>query len=100
MLFLKKNTAIELCLKNQRQEKPVSQCSFPLTLATQGEKVKIVHIRGGAAMQERLLGMGLALESEIVVIQKQVGGAMLIAKNGHRLLLGGGMAQKINVSRW
>lgn len=94
-----KEDGMGLCPRNNRQEERVQQSSFPLILARQGEKVRIMHIRGGAAMQARLLGMGLVLESEIVVIQKQVGGAMLIAKNGQRLLLGGGMAQKINVSR-
>ena len=99
MFCQRKKEGIKLCPRNQQQDESAPPCSFPLILATQGEKVKIMHIRGGAAMQERLLGMGLALQSEIVVIQKQVGGAMLIAQNGQRLLLGGGMAQKINVSR-
>jgi len=73
--------------------------SFPLALAGEGEKVKIVLFRGGGTMQERLLSMGVQVEDEIVVIQRQHNGAVLIEKAGSRYALGGGMAHKINVIR-
>jgi len=73
--------------------------SFPLALAAEGEKVKIVLVRGGGLLRERLLGMGLGLEDEIVILRKQDGGAVLIGREHDRLMLGGGMAHKINVIR-
>jgi len=73
--------------------------SFPLALAGEGERVQIVRFRSGTAMQERLLSMGINLHDEILVLQKQNGGATLIEKSGTRYALGGGMAHKINVIR-
>ncbi len=73
--------------------------SFPLALAGEGERVKIVHFHNGAQMRERLLSMGICLDDEIEIIQRQQGGAILIEKTGNRYAFGGGMAHKINVTR-
>ena len=73
--------------------------SFPLALAGEGEKVRIVFFRGGGTMRERLLGMGICQDDEIVIVAKHEGGAVLIARGGNRIALGGGMAHKINVIR-
>ncbi|HBT97641.1 MAG TPA: ferrous iron transport protein A [Desulfobulbaceae bacterium] len=73
--------------------------SFPLALAGEGEKVRIVHVKNSRMLQERLLSMGLHLEDEIQVVQRQFGGAVLIEKTGSRYAMGGGMAHKISVVR-
>jgi Fe2+ transport system protein FeoA len=73
--------------------------SFPLSFAGEGEKVKIVFLRGNALMRERLLSMGICPENELMIVQKHDGGAVLIAKGDNRIALGGGMAHKINVIR-
>jgi ferrous iron transport protein A len=73
--------------------------SFSLALAGEGEKVRIYCCRGGGLLRERLLSMGIHIDDEIKVVQKQNGGAMLIEKMGSRFALGGGMAHKINVTR-
>jgi len=73
--------------------------SFPLAIASEGEKVRIVLFRSGTLMRERLLSMGIQLNDELMVVQKQNGGAVLIEKSGTRYALGGGMAHKINVIR-
>lgn len=73
--------------------------SFPLALADDGERVKIVLFRGGHMLQERLHGTGVRVGDEIVVIQRQHHGAVLIEKSGCRYALGGGMAHNINVIR-
>jgi len=73
--------------------------SFSLALAGEGEKVKIYCCRGGGLLRERLLSMGIHIDDEIKVVQKQNGGAMLIEKMGSRFALGGGMAHKICVIR-
>lgn len=73
--------------------------SFPLAFAGEGEKVRIVFFRGGGAMRERLLSMGICQDDEIMIVRKHDGGAVLIARGGNRVALGGGMAHKINVIR-
>ena len=86
------------CHGSTRTKEPTSPM-FPLALAAEGERVRIVRL-GGCCLQERLLSMGIALDDVITVIRRQDGGAMLIEKDGSRYALGGGMALKINVSRW
>ena len=74
--------------------------SFPLALAGEGEKVRIVFVReNGGALRERLFGMGICQDDEIVIVAKHEGGAVLISRDGSRIALGGGMAHKINVTR-
>ena len=73
--------------------------SFSLSLAGEGEKVRIVSCRRCGVLRERLLSMGIHIDDEIIVVQKQNGGAVLIEKRGSRYALGGGMAHKINVTR-
>ncbi len=73
--------------------------SFPLALAGTGEKVRVVFIRGGANMKERLLSMGIQVDDTVKIIQSGKKGAVLIAKDENRFMLGGGMAQKIYVTK-
>ncbi|HIP83455.1 MAG TPA: ferrous iron transport protein A [Desulfocapsa sulfexigens] len=73
--------------------------SFPLALAGSGEIVRIRMIRGGGKMKERLLSIGLQVDDTIEIVQNREKGAVLVAKDGNRFMLGGGMAQKINVSK-
>jgi len=87
------------CVCDQQRKKPNHEASFPLALAGEGEKVRIVWVRGGRMLQERLLSMGVHAGDELVVMQRQPGGALLIEKSGNRYALGGGMAHKINVIR-
>ena len=70
---------------------------FPLALAGAGEKVRVVLIQGGANLKRRLLSMGIQVENTIKVIQSGKKGAVLIAKDENRFMLGGGMARKIYV---
>ena len=73
--------------------------SFPLAMASEGESVRIVLIRGGHNIQERMLSMGLTLDDIIEVVQRQNKGAVLISKAGSRYAFGGGRAHKINVTK-
>ncbi len=72
---------------------------FPLALAGEGERVRILQFPRGSKIQERLLSMGIKLNDEIVVVQRQLGGALVIEKKGVKYALGGGMAHKIYVSQ-
>jgi ferrous iron transport protein A len=81
---------------NQKEQKLVPP-SFPLAMAGEGETVRIVSIRRGRNIQERLLSMGIQVDDVIEIVKCQDKGAVLISKENNRYALGGGMALKIHV---
>ncbi len=82
--------------KHQKEQKKFRP-SFPLAMAKEGETVRIVSVRRGRKIQERLLSMGIQVDDVIEVVQCHNKGAVLISKENNRYALGGGMALKINV---
>jgi len=72
--------------------------TFPIRLAGEGERLKISSLVGGIKFQDRIFGMGLNVGVEIDILRNVGSGPVLIALNGSRLFLGGGMAHKINVT--
>ncbi len=75
----------------------MKKATFPLSMAEPGEKVRIVTVRAGSSMQERLLSMGLNVDDVIMVEHSQGRGSVVISRCGLKFGLGGGMAQKIFV---
>ncbi len=71
---------------------------FPLSLSSEREMVTITSMRQGKKFQERLISMGLAIGDVIEVIQRRGHGSVVVAKDNNRYVLGGGMAQKIEVT--
>jgi ferrous iron transport protein A len=71
--------------------------AFPLRLAGEGERVRIVSLNGGRGFHDRLAGLGLRIGELVEVIQNHMDGKLLLGHEGIRLFLGGGMAQKIQV---
>jgi len=84
-----------------REKNGLSQSRFrntyPLRLAGEGERVRIVSFAGGKTFNARLAGMGLNLGVEVEILQNRGCGKMLIGHEGDRFFLGGGMAHKIQV---
>ncbi len=72
---------------------------FPLSMAKPGERVRIVMVRAGASVQERLLSMGLNVDDMVLVAHSQHRGSVVISRCGQKYGLGGGMAQKIFVMK-
>lgn len=70
--------------------------SFPLSLAQDGEKVKIINANG--KLRERLASMALGVGDEVEIISNQGHGPILIMKQEYKFALGGGMAHKIEVA--
>ena len=68
--------------------------SFPLAMASIGEKLQIVKIKGGEGTVHRLIGMGFIPGIEVKVISNS-GGSAIVAIGDNRIGLGAGMAQKI-----
>ncbi len=71
---------------------------IPLDRARKGERVIIKSIAGGAASRLRLLSMGLRTGDVLEVITNVSHGQLVIAVEFKRLVLGRGLAQKIQVA--
>ncbi|AKH20147.1 FeoA family protein [Sedimenticola thiotaurini] len=71
---------------------------FPLAQAQEGERVRILRLRGGKGLDMRLTTLGLNVGSELTVSQR-CGGNIVVLRGETRLALGFGMSQKIVVER-
>ena len=72
--------------------------TIPLSLVSSGMTAKILEVRGGRKLKNRLLNLGLNIGSEIHVIKNDVSGPLILAvKEDSRLALGRGMANQIQV---
>lgn len=72
--------------------------AFPLIMAADGERVRIVALRGGAGLDKRMTEMGLNVGAELTVRGRQRGG-VLVSRGETRLALGGGLAHNVWVQR-
>ena len=63
-----------------------------------GQRVRLVEIDGGKQLARRLLALGLTVGSEIEVLQHR-GRGVVVAKEGNRVALGKGIAEKIRAVR-
>lgn len=70
---------------------------MPLSMATPGQEVRLVAVRGGWGIRRRLAEMGLTPGETLRVIQSGPSGPLVIAVRGFRLALGRGMAHRIEV---
>jgi ferrous iron transport protein A len=70
---------------------------FPLPMAKEGERVKIVGVTGGKRLIKRLIAMGLIEEMELEVLQRQKENSLLVVCGETRLALGFGIANQIKV---
>ncbi len=70
---------------------------MPLTLASVGEEVRLVDIRGGQDLRKRLADLGFNVGMTLRIVQKDVNGPMILAVKDSRMVLGRGMAQKVMV---
>ncbi|MCO6411829.1 MAG: ferrous iron transport protein A [Thiogranum sp.] len=67
---------------------------LPLNETPVGTKVRLVAIDGGRQLVRRFLSLGLSLGAEVEVLHHR-GRGVVIAKEGNRVALGGGMAEKL-----
>jgi ferrous iron transport protein A len=73
--------------------------AFPLLLAGDGERVRIVALVGGRGMDRKLADLGLVVGSELVVLRRDRDGPMVVARDDMRLALGVGIAHRVLVLR-
>jgi ferrous iron transport protein A len=67
---------------------------LPLSEATIGKRFRLVEIHGGHRLTRRLLALGLSLGTELEVVQRR-GRGVVVARDGNRVALGEGVAQKL-----
>lgn len=75
----------------------MAAASFPLMMADEGMRVRIVSLMGGEGLARRVTEMGLNIGAEVLVKQRQ-GGGLVVMRGETRFALGGGMASKIMVA--
>ena len=66
-------------------------------MASAGELVAVVEVRGGQGMQKRLFNMGLRPGIELRVLNSGHPGPFLVAVQDTRVALGHGMAHRVIV---
>jgi len=70
---------------------------MPLSMVGPGQKVRLVAVTGGRGIRTRLAAMGLIPGAELEVISRGRG-PVIVSINSNRLILGYGMASKIEVA--
>jgi ferrous iron transport protein A len=73
--------------------------AFPLSMADEGARLRVVALRGGGGLSRRLTEMGLNVGSVLTVHQRQAGGGLVVSRGETRYALGAGMAHKVMVER-
>ncbi len=76
------------------ESKPETVKSFPLAMASVGERLSVVKLKGGEGTVHRLIGMGFAPGNRLQIIST-TNGSVIVALGDNRIGLGMGMAQKI-----
>lgn len=59
-----------------------------------GQRLRLVGVEGGEQLRRRLLALGLSVGDEVEVVHRRNGGVVL-ARDGNRVALGNGVAQKV-----
>lgn len=73
--------------------------AYPLSLASEGERVQVVKITGGQQLMRSLFSMGITDGTELEVIQHQAASGVVVRCLESRWALGRGMAHKVLVTR-
>jgi ferrous iron transport protein A len=60
-----------------------------------GQKVRLVAVDGGRQLVRRLLALGLSIGSEVVILHRR-GRGVVVARDGNRVALGRGIAEKLH----
>ena len=70
---------------------------MPLTMVHEGAKAVLRSIEGGRQMRGRLAALGLLPGTELEVIQNSGKGPFVVGVRGSRIVIGRGMAARIEV---
>ena len=87
-------------MDNDNQQQRRNGPAFPLMLASPGETLRVSRVPTDKGSTERLASLGIQQGDIIRVVQNQAG-SLIIEENaaGARYMLGGGMANRIFVTK-
>jgi Fe2+ transport system protein FeoA len=70
---------------------------MPLTMVHEGSRAVLRSVDGGRQMRGRLAALGLLPGTELEVVQNSGKGPFIVAVRGSRIVIGRGMAARIEV---
>ncbi|OYD16216.1 hypothetical protein CH330_03405 [candidate division WOR-3 bacterium JGI_Cruoil_03_51_56] len=70
---------------------------IPLSMMSSGEQGRVVQIRGGRGMRNRLADVGIREGSEIAVVTGQRRGPIMVLHDNTKVGIGFGMAHRIMI---
>jgi len=70
---------------------------MPLSMISEGKRAVLKKITGGRQLRGRLAALGLLPGTELEVIQNSGTGPFVVAVKGSRIVIGRGMASRIEV---
>ena len=70
---------------------------MPLTMVREGTRAVLRSIEGGRQMRGRMAALGLLPGTELEVVQNSGKGPFIVAVRGSRIVIGRGMAARIEV---
>ena len=70
---------------------------MPLSMISEGKRAVLKKITGGRQLRGRLAALGLLPGTELEVIQNSGSGPFVVAVKGSRIVIGRGMASRIEV---
>jgi ferrous iron transport protein A len=76
-----------------------SLATFPLLLASEGERLRIIAYRGGREMERKLADLGLTIGSEITLLSRHGHGPLVVARDHTRIAIGSGIGHRVLVAR-
>lgn len=68
-----------------------------LAMLAEGEKARLVGVRGGHQLRKRLADLGLNAGMAVQVVRRNPAGPLILGVKDSRLALGRGMADKVMV---
>lgn len=71
--------------------------AFPLSLASEGDWVRVIGVDGGKNLLKRLITLGLVVGTEVEVLQRENKNGLILRCGETRIALGIGMTHKIRV---
>jgi len=70
---------------------------MPLSMISEGKRAVLKKITGGRQLRGRLAALGLLPGTELEVVQNSGTGPFVVAVKGSRIVIGRGMASRIEV---
>jgi Fe2+ transport system protein FeoA len=72
---------------------------MPLMMLQPGSRARVVEIRGGRGVRQRLSSMGIYPGETLSLVRGGRGGPVIVEARGTRVVIGRGMAHRVMVTQ-